>query len=102
MPTSFFLRLTEPQKDNLNSKIQFSMAGSNTLGSLPEVFSDMFHAQNCNESYKQRRNISFEYHDGSTGSILVSKDEKKIRLQTNEFYQHWLIVKELADRLEEG
>ena len=32
----------------------------------------------------------------------MSKDEKKIRLQTNEFYQHWLIVKELADRLEEG
>ena len=52
MPTSFFLRLVEPQKDNLESKIQFSMAGTNKLGSLPEVFSDMFDSQRCDESFK--------------------------------------------------
>ena len=34
-------------------------------------------------------------------SVLVSKDEKKIRLQTSHFHHQWLLVREFLDRLEE-
>jgi len=102
MPTSFFLRLIEPQKDNMDNKIQFSMVGMYALGPLPEVFAEMFDAQRCDESFKQRRNISFQYHDGAVASVLVSKDEKKIRLQTSDLHHQWLLVKEFIDRLEEN
>lgn len=63
------------------------MANDGTLGALPEVFVAMFVAQDAPDNLKQRRNISFQYHDGNVGSILVSKDEQKIRVQTNSFYQ---------------
>jgi hypothetical protein len=36
------------------------MAGSNTLGALPEIFEEMFGMQrSADESMKKRRNISF-------------------------------------------
>lgn len=79
MPTSFFLRLIEPQKDNLEFKLQFGL-NHNTLGPLPEFFSEMFDSQKCDESFKQRRNIAFQHHDGAIASVVVSKDEKKVRL----------------------
>lgn len=78
------------------------MANGGTLGALPDVFAAMFEAQNAADGLKQRRNISFQYHDGNVGSILVSKDEQKIRVQTNSFSQQWLILRELTQRLEEG
>jgi len=55
------------------------MANGGTLGALPDVFAAMFVAQNAEHSLNQRRNISFQYHDGNVGSILVSKDEQKIQ-----------------------
>ena len=101
MTTSFFLRITEPNKDGLESKLMLSWAHNSSIGSLPNVFSEMFEAQRCDETFKERRNISFQYHDGAAASILVSKDEKKIRVQACSFDQHWLVLKELTEKLEE-
>ena len=74
MPASFFLRVAEPDKPNLDVKLQLSMLGHYALESLSDIFDPMFKAQRCNEEWKQRRNISFMYHDESPASILVSKD----------------------------
>jgi hypothetical protein len=101
MSPSFFLRITEPNKDGLESKLMLSWIHSNSIGSLPNVFNEMFEAQKCDESFKERRNISFQYHDGNRASILVSKDEKKIRVQASSFDQHWIVLRELCEKLEE-
>lgn len=45
--------------------------------------------------------MSFEYHDGSIVSILVSKDNSKIRIQTNHLHRQWLLVREFVEKLEE-
>ena len=42
MSTSFFLRITEPNKDGLESKLMFSWNHQNSIGSLPNVFNEMF------------------------------------------------------------
>ena len=56
------------------------MVGDQTLKSLPDLFSDMFDLQKCDESFKQRRNLSIQFHNDEIASVLVSKDEKKIRI----------------------
>jgi hypothetical protein len=42
MSPSFFLRITEPNKDGLESKLMLSWIHSNSIGSLPNVFNEMF------------------------------------------------------------
>ena len=101
LPVSFFLSIIEPVKESQESKIHFVMQGLNMLSSLPDTFKDMFDMQQCDESFKQRRNITFQYHDGETSSILVSKDEKKIRIQANSLCQQWLVINELTSILEQ-
>mmetsp|Transcript_26517 Transcript_26517/g.40493 ORF Transcript_26517/g.40493 Transcript_26517/m.40493 type:complete len:134 (+) Transcript_26517:1306-1707(+) len=85
----------------MEAKLQLSMIGTHSLRSLPDLFSDMFKMQNCDESFKSRRNITFEYHDGEKVSVLVSNNEKKVRVQANSFHQMWMVVRELSFRLEE-
>ena len=46
--------------------------------------------------------MSFAYHNGQTASIVVSKDEKKIRLQTASLHEQWLVVREMFERLEQS
>ena len=55
----FFLRLIGPNKDSMDSKMMFSWINNESIGSLPNVFSEMFEAQRCDDSFKERRNISF-------------------------------------------
>ena len=43
---------------------------------------------------KQRRNISLAYHNGVVVSVILSKDEKKVRIQSNDISHLWLIFKE--------
>ena len=50
------------------------------MKSLPDLFSDILDIQKCDESLKQRRNLSVQFHNGEIASVLVSKDEKKIRI----------------------
>jgi hypothetical protein len=45
--------------------------------------------------------MSFEHHDGSIVSILVSKDNTKIKMQTNHLHCQWLLVKEFVEKLED-
>jgi len=80
------MNVVEPSKESQPCQITLVMQGINTLGSLPDVFQTLLNYQKCDESFKQRRNMTFEFHDGQTCSILVSKDEKKIRIQTNELH----------------
>ena len=101
MSTSFFLRITEPNKDGLDSKLMLSWIHNTSIGSLPNVVNEMFETQKCDESFKERRNISFQYHDGNAASILVSKDERKIRVQACSFDQQWIVMNELTEKLEE-
>lgn len=52
MPTSFFLRIIEPLKENFDFKIEFSVKSLQNLGPLSEFFSDTFAQQKCDESLK--------------------------------------------------
>jgi hypothetical protein len=65
------------------------------LSSLPDAFSKLLSYKNVDESLKQRRNMSFKYHNGAIVSILISKDEMKIRIVSNALYEQWPIIKEL-------
>lgn len=42
VPASFFLRIVEPSKENLECKVQLQMKSGYTLSSLPEVFQNLF------------------------------------------------------------
>ena len=44
MPASFFLRVAEPDKPNLDCKVQLSMQGYFSLESLSDIFDSMFKA----------------------------------------------------------
>lgn len=101
LPTSFFLRITQPYKDSMESKLHFQMTDGKILGGLPDFFSEMVEAQKCDESFKKDRNMSFEYHDGAIVSILVSKDNSKIRIQTNHLHCQWLLLREFVEKLED-
>ena len=68
------------------------------ISSLPELFSDIFGPND--DSFKERRNLTFVYHDEAKVSILLSKDETKIKLQASSFDKQWLLLKELFSRLE--
>ena len=43
---------------------------------------------------KQRRSVSFTYHNGVVVSVILSKDEKKVRIQSNDISHLWIIFKE--------
>lgn len=44
--------------------------------------------------------MSFEFHNGAIVSILISKDETKIRIVSNQLFEQWPIIKELVASLE--
>jgi len=77
------------------------MLDGKIIGPLSDFFLEMINAQQCDDSYKKDRNMSFEYHDGSIVSILVSKDSMKIRLQAGSLALQWLLVKEFIEKLED-
>lgn len=99
IPSAFFLNPIEPSKESLNFQITLSMVGINFLASLPEVFSDLLNHKKCDESMKQRRNMSFEYLDGSIVSLMVSKDEKKVKIVASELPHLCLVLKEMLNSL---
>lgn len=45
LPTSFFLRITQPYKDSMESKLQFQMADGKIIGGLPDFFQEMVESQ---------------------------------------------------------
>ena len=100
MPTSFFLRVIEPTKEFMESNIQLRMIGDLTLQSLPDIFSDMLGAQNCDESMMQLRNISFTYHNQNIASVILNKNSKDLQVMTNEFDHQWLVLRELTSSME--
>lgn len=77
------------------------MVDGKIIGGLPDFFSEMIESQQCDESFKKDRNMSFVYHDGSIVSILVSKDNSKIRIQSNHLHQQWLLVREFVEKLQD-
>lgn len=85
----------------MESKLLFQLTDGKILGGLPDFFSEMVEAQKCDESFKKDRNMTFEYHDGTIVSILVSKDNTKIRIQTNHLHCQWLLLREFVEKLEE-
>mmetsp|Transcript_15350 Transcript_15350/g.25946 ORF Transcript_15350/g.25946 Transcript_15350/m.25946 type:complete len:291 (+) Transcript_15350:1829-2701(+) len=78
------------------------MASVLTMKPMPLVFEDMFTLQKCDESFKQLKTITFAYHDESTATIIISNNEKKVRIQTDRFHQQWLVIRELVSRLHEN
>jgi hypothetical protein len=45
LPTSFFLRISQPYKDSMESKLLFQMTDGKIIGALPGFFSEMVESQ---------------------------------------------------------
>ena len=73
------------------------MVGLHLLSSLPDTLQNMitYSPIKVPDSHTDRRNLTFQLHDGSKCTILVSKKEKKIKMYSDHLYHQNLILREL-------
>jgi Bardet-Biedl syndrome 9 protein len=70
--------------------------------SVTSLFEDVIESLNARGSLgANKKQLTFNYHNKVPVSIIISKDDQKIRLQSPDFASLWFILKVMTARLNE-
>lgn len=71
-----------------------------TCASVTALFEDVIESLNARGALgANKKQLTFNYHNQVPVSIIISKDDLKIRLQSPDFSSLWFILKALIKRL---
>ena len=70
-----------------------------TVPSINSLFEDVIESLQAREQCTNKKQITFIYHNQTPVSILISKDDLKVRLQSPDFSSIWFIINEVTKRL---
>lgn len=101
LPLAFFVQIAPPQmapKDPNDMKINLIL--TKTAPSAVSLFEDVVECLQARDLCTNKKQMCFIYHNKQIVSLLVSKDDLKIRIQSQNFSSLWFIMNEMVKRLQ--
>lgn len=84
-------------KSEVDFKVNFIL--NKAAPSVLSLFEEVIESLQAREVSSNKKQMTFVYHNQVPVSVLISKDDVKIRIQSPVFEGLWFIVKELLKRL---
>lgn len=84
-----------------SSDVKINLILNKKAPSAVSLFEDVIESLQARELCTNKKQVSFIYHNQMPVSLLISKDDIKIRLQSPEFNAIWYIMQEMIRRLQD-
>lgn len=99
LPMAFFVRVCDLNLIKDMSLVKLNFVLNQACPSLTSIFEDIIDNLGARQHCQNKKQIGFLTHTGEGVLILISKDDLKIRLQTNNLAALWIPLSFLVSRL---
>eukprot|EP00347_Sterkiella_histriomuscorum_P008020 403346677 len=101
LPLQFFVQIGAQGASKEASDFKLNLVLNKPTSSAVSLFEDVVESLQARELCTNKKQITFLYHNIVPVSLLVSKDDLKIRIQSPDFCSIWYVTNELIKRLNE-
>lgn len=101
MPLSFFVKIL-PTNQGASQKeegFKLNLVLNRATPSVLSLFEDAVESLNARQFCQNKKQLTFTYHNQTPVSLLISKDDLKIRLQSATLSSLWFVTHSLVSRL---
>ncbi|TNV72525.1 hypothetical protein FGO68_gene9026 [Halteria grandinella] len=101
LPVAFFLQINAGnQAEVREGDVKLNLVLNKAIPSLPSLFEDAIESLQARDIANQnKKQLTFTYHNQTPVTLIISKDDTKLRLQSPDFASLWYLCQSLVSRL---